>query len=337
MQRHLRHVGIASLLVGMLCSPLNGYAQPVEIRSSWAVPGQILQVWSATPGVTKHEGKSYVLKDIYLRSSSVKVTAMSADQLDVALLSPGIVNTAITNAGMKDLRIIADETIDGYEDYLTVPFVVLKDSPIKSPADMKGKTFATLAVGSGVDLAAKNMLARHGLLAPRDYNVIEVAPPNMKAMLLDRKADLVVGFPPFLYEPDYQDKIRTLFTSKDSYGIASSTTFMVAREGYIKKNRAALVDFLEDYLRLVRWYLDPANRKKAMQILSEATKVPAPVLDSYALTKKDSYRPPDEVPDLVANQRLIQVQKELGFAKEEAKLVDYGDLSLIKEAVERLK
>lgn len=40
---------------------------------------------------------------------------------------------------------------------------------------------------------------------------------------------------------------------------------------------------------------------------------------------------------LVANQRLIQIQKELGFAKEEAKLVDYGDLGMVKEAAERLK
>src|SRR5262245_17304375 len=106
--QHLRHAAIGGLLIGILCSPMSGFAQPVEIRSAWAVPGQILQVWNMTPGVTKHEGKSYILKDLYFRSSPVKVTAMSADQLDVALLSPGIVNTAITNAGLKDLRIIAD-------------------------------------------------------------------------------------------------------------------------------------------------------------------------------------------------------------------------------------
>ena len=44
---------------------------------------------------------------------------------------------------------------------------------------------------------------------------------------------------------------------------------MAARAGckrFIEKNLAALTDFMEDSLRIVHWYLDPANYKDAMEI-----------------------------------------------------------------------
>ena len=48
-----------------------------------------------------------------------------------------------------------------------------------------------------------------------------------------------------------------------------------ARKPFIDKNRAAMVDFMEDSLRIVRWYLDPENHKAAMEIAGRVTKQPA--------------------------------------------------------------
>ena len=70
---------------------------------------------------------------------------------------------AIQNAGMDDLRVICDESEDGFPGHGTNEFMVLKDSPIKTPADLKGKVLATNVVGSAVDVGMRVYLRKHGL------------------------------------------------------------------------------------------------------------------------------------------------------------------------------
>jgi NitT/TauT family transport system substrate-binding protein len=64
-----------------------------------------------------------------------------------------------------------------------------------------------------------------------------------------------------VFDPELQAKARVLFTQRDAMG-TSELSFWTARDGFIGKNRAAMVDLLEDSLRAVRWYLDPANRRR---------------------------------------------------------------------------
>jgi hypothetical protein len=59
-------------------------------------------------------------------------------------------------------------------------------------ADLKGKVLATNVVGSAVDIA---MLRRDGLEANRDYTIIEALFPAMRAMLAEKKADLISAVP----------------------------------------------------------------------------------------------------------------------------------------------
>ncbi len=59
-----------------------------------------------------------------------------------------------------------------------------------------------------------------------------------------------------------------------------------ARKPFIDAHRAALVDFLEDTLRITRWYEDPANHQAAMDILGALVKQPPAIFD-WAFTKRD--------------------------------------------------
>ena len=45
----------------------------------------------------------------------------------------------------------------------------MKDSPIKSVADLKGKVLATNAFGGETDMAIKLMLQKHNLAVNRDF------------------------------------------------------------------------------------------------------------------------------------------------------------------------
>ena len=203
---------------------------------------------------------------------------------------------AIQNAHMDDLRVICDEIQDGVAGHGTNEFMVRNDSPIKTVADLKGKVLATNAMGSAVDIAMRAMLRRSGLEANRDYTVVEAPFPAMRAMLAERKADLISAVPPFSLDPDLRAMAHTLFTQRDAFGI-TQLTMWTARENFIQKNGAALIDFLEDTVRAIRWYLDPKNHDEAVAIVARLNKAPPARMD-WAFTSRDQYRDPNGTPNL---------------------------------------
>jgi NitT/TauT family transport system substrate-binding protein len=109
----------------------------------------------------------------------------------------------------------------------------------------------------------------------------------------------------------------------------------VARKSFIDKHRAAMVDFMEDMIRIERWYLDPKNHDEVAKIASGFLKVP-PERFGWLFTKQDYYRDLDGMPDLTALQNNVNTVADLGiFKKFDVK--KYSDLSIVQEAVKRLK
>jgi NitT/TauT family transport system substrate-binding protein len=108
------------------------------------------------------------------------------------------------------------------------------------------------------------------------------------------------------------------------------------RKAFIDKNRAALVDFMEDVLRIERWYLDPKNHDEVAKIASGFLKVP-PERFGWLFTKQDYYRDPNGLPDLAALQRNVDTTVELGFLKSSFDVKKFADLSIVEEAAKRLK
>jgi len=263
------------------------------------------------------------------------MTALAAGELDVANLSFPSLGNAILNAGLDDLKIIGDEGQDGVEGYHSIEYMVLKDGPVKTIEDLKGKVLGTNSIGSAVDIGVRVMLKRHGLLDNRDYTVIEANFPNLPAMLTERKADLVAAIPPFSLDEHFREMARTLFTQKDAMG-RSQLAVWTARAGFLAKNRAVMVDFFEDYLRILRWYLDPANRPDMLQIVSGIFKVPVERLDKSTFNSNDVYFDRNGTPDMKALQTDVDAAAELGFLKSRIDLAKYTDLGMMQEAVTRV-
>ena len=332
--------GIALAAIAVILSMLGAgaaKAEPLKIRIGWVVvPASLQPVLFVKPGLAKHLGTSYVLDPVHFAGTSPEITALAAGELDIGSLAFSSFGLAIQNAHLDDLRIIADEVQDGAHGYYSNEFLVRKDGPIKTIEDLKGKVLATNAIGTAVDLAMRAVLRRHHLEDQRDYSVVEVRFPNMKAMLAEHKADLIVAVPPFSYDPGLREMARTLFTQKDAFGTTQLTSW-VARASFLQKNRAAIIDFMEDMLRAKRWYEDPANHDEAVKIIAQFTKQPPERFASWVFTKKDDYRDPNGLPDLDAMQHNLDTEKDLGFLKTKIDVKKYADLSLIEEAAKRLK
>jgi NitT/TauT family transport system substrate-binding protein len=311
-------------------------AEPVKIRSAWVAP---VSNWASIvlekKDLARHLGKSYTLEAVRFAGTPPMITAIANGELEIANLAYSTFPLAVQNANLDDLRVIADEFQDGVAGYHSNEFSVLTDSPIKKVEDLKGKVIATNAMGSAVDIVSRAMLKKHGLEDKRDYTIVEAPFPTMKAMLKEKKADLIPSVPPFNFDPELKAASRVLFTSKEAIGISQFIVW-AARKSFIDKNRAAMVDFMEDMLRIERWFMDPKNHAEVMQIAAKVTKAP-PERFGWLFTKQDYYRNPDMLPDLDALQSNVNTTHQLGFIKAPMDVKSYADLSLAKEAAQRLK
>lgn len=311
-------------------------AGPVKIRIGWVVvPASMGPLVLEKKDILKHFGQSYIAEAVRFEGTPPVITALASGDLEIGPLAFSSFALAIQNAHMDDLRIISDESQDGVPGHGTNEFMVRADGPIKTVEDLKGKVLATNAMGSAVDIAMRVMLRQRGLEANRDYTIVEAPFPAMRAMLTERKADLISAVPPFSLDPDLRAMARTLFTQKDALGTTQLTVW-TARTGFIEKNRAALVDFMEDVLRAIRWYTDPANHQEAVAIIARLNKAPPARLD-WVFTGRDQYRDPNGIPNLDALQVNLQKQKQVGFLKDDIDVKKYSDLSIVAEAAKRLK
>lgn len=321
--------GTAALAAGQVAAQ-----DPAKLRIGWAqAPGHMAPLLYQNKAVLKHFGKSYVADPIRFQGSTPQIQAIAAGELDIAAFGATAMVAAVNNAKL-DMRVVADVIQDGTPGYFTAPFVIVKGGPIKTVQDLKGRRVASNAIGSASDAAMRIYLRRHGL-QDRDFTTVEANFANMPAMLADGKVDMINLQPQFARGFIESGKYAPLFTTADAVG-PSQTVFWAMRADFIAKNRAALIDYFEDHMRAMRWFLDPANHKQAVDIAAAALKAPRESLE-YAFTKADYYRSPDARPMIEAIQTDIDNSLQLGIIKEGLRLAPrYVDLSLIEEAKKRL-
>ncbi|MGA7735970.1 MAG: PhnD/SsuA/transferrin family substrate-binding protein, partial [Pseudolabrys sp.] len=149
--------GVCAL--GLIGAGAANSAEPVKIRISWVAP---LANWGSIllekKDIAQHMGKSYTLESIRFQGTPQTITAIANNELEVASLAYSSLAIAIENAGLDDVRVIADEFQDGVPGYYSQEYMVLSDGPIKKIEDLKGKVVAINAGGSAVDVAIRTML-----------------------------------------------------------------------------------------------------------------------------------------------------------------------------------
>ncbi len=327
---------VAAAFCGVLSVAAGAVAAPVTVRIAWVVPvGNWASIIYEKKDLMTHYGKTYTVDAEHFQGTPQMLQALAAGELDIADLAFSTFAIAIENAGMDDLRVIGDEAQDGASDY-TGTYYVLKDGPVKTIEDLKGKVLATVGVGAALDIPVRAMLRRHGLEDRRDYTMVEAAFPNMLPMLLDHKIDFMPSVNPFARDPRMKEDARPLFTVRDAMGGSTQFIIWTARKPFLDKNRAAMVDLMEDAVRVTRYLTDPKNHADVVQIAAKITKQPPERLD-YVFTKADNYRDPEMRPNMASLQRAIDVTQEMGFLKTKIDVKKYEALDILNEAIARIK
>lgn len=313
-------------------------ADPFPIRIGWVqTPGHMAPVIEALskkhPELFKHLDQSYTMAPIRFNGTTPQIQAQAINELEIASQAPSALALAITNAHL-DERIVSDVLQDGHPGYYSENFVVRADGPIKTIDDVKGKNIATNTIGSASDSAMRTMFRKHGI-QDADFTTVETNFANMPAMLEGGKVDMIGLLPQFAKGMLDNDKYKVLFTARDAVGPAQGVMWAIKADT-IAAHRPVFVDFFEDYIRAVRWFLDPANHKEAIAICAEVTKLPEESLD-YAFTTADFYHSPDALPDIGLVQKEIDEAVALKVLPKPVKIApQYVDLSLVEDAKQRI-
>jgi NitT/TauT family transport system substrate-binding protein len=310
-------------------------AEPLKIRMHWAQsPGHwapLIAKVGADYGVHKHYGKSYTLEPIFMAGSGPALQALAANELDITGLSPQSIAIAVTEAKL-DIKVIGQQFSTDVPGYAGNAFWVRKDD-IKKIEDLRGKTVAVNARGSTIDAAARTMLLRHGMEDGKDYQLVELRFPAQLSALQSKRIDLAILARPFDTEGAKDPSLKILFSMADAIGPTETITFL-GKADFIAKHRAAVVDLLEDNIRLRRWAGGPGHAQ-AVKLIGEILKKPVEEVD-FAFTKEDSYRDPDAKVNVERLQKNIDDLVKVNLLKASIDVKKAVDMSLVEEAAKRV-
>lgn len=315
---------------------VSAHADPLKIRVGWStMPGHLIPVLFSKPEILKHYGKTYTVEPIAFRGSSPQITALAAHEVDLIASAPSTMALAVANAHI-DMRVVLDLIQDGAPGFHSETYFVRSDSGLKTPADLKGKRVGTNAVGSASDTAMRAVLAKAGLDPRRDVNTIEAAFPAMPSLLEERKVDLAVVLLPRMLEMEKDPAYKVLFRAKDAWG-SSDLVFLAGRADFLEQNHQAVQDFVEDTVRALRWFEDPANHAEAVAIVARFMKVEPKDLD-YLFTHDDYFRDPWARPDIASIQKVIDASKQLGVLPATIQVApQHVDADFLAEARKRIE
>jgi len=335
----LRTIAVgASVAAFVFCFAVGAKADPWKIRVGWVTTPTHMQpiideLHNRHPEIFPNFGKTYTVESMHFQGTTPQIEAMATNELDVAAFGPEALALAVDNAHL-DVRMIADVFQDGVPGYSSITYVVRKDSPIHKVEDLRGKVIATNAIGSFGDSAMRIMLRMHGL-QDKDFTTVQANFNNMPAMLDEHKVDLINLLPKFRYLMEKEGKYRPLFTAADGEGHIQAVLWAM-RADVLAAHRAAVVDFLADHIRAVRWLTDPAHHAETVAICAAVTKAKPDTLE-YVYTKEDSYHAPDGKPDVAGTQRALDVELKYGLIKKTLKVSPkYVDLGPVEEAAKRV-
>ena len=311
-------------------------AEPLKIRGSWVAPvANWASIWLEKKDLAVHFGQSYVFESSRYAGTPPMITAMANNELEIADLAYSTLPIAIENAGMDDLRVVADEFQDGNAGHRSDDFQAPADGPIKKVEDLKGKAVATNAGGSGVESRSRAMLRKHGLEEKRDYTIVEAPFHGCGRCWRKRKSTSYGRAAVCARSGAAEDRPPAVLHQQCDRRVA---VLPVGRPQAVHRQEPSRPRRFHGGFAAHRALVSrPLNHQAGDGYLRPASPSSPPERFAWVYTDQDNYRDPNMLPDLAALQKNVDMTKDLGFVKASFDVKAHSDLSLIEEAAKRLK
>src|SRR6187200_3118761 len=147
----MRILSKSILAAGAVVTVLAGVsaAQPqTTIRVGWTIPAEESKYYMMRrPAEFPNLGKAYNVEWTQFQGTSPMTQALAAGALDCATQAPLSLSNGVVGGGLK-AYIVAQHVFEKPGGF-SVYWAVKDDSPIKSIADLKGKTIGISVIGGG--------------------------------------------------------------------------------------------------------------------------------------------------------------------------------------------
>lgn len=288
--------------------PMPAQAQET-IRVGWTIPAEESKYWMMRrPTEFADLGKTYKIEWVQFQGTAPMVQAMAAGALDCSTQS---VLSAAQGAIEANLQTyIVAQHVSEKPGSFSVYWAVKDDSPIKTVADIKGKSVGTNVFGSGILGPMAMLLKRNGLDMEKDIKLVETGFPGSEDAIRSGRVDVGVLNQPFAARAEAKGGLRKLFSLSDQQ--QNIVHIMeVCRKDFVDKKPDLAKLYIRDITSGMKKAL--ANRAETLKVVSEVTKAPVEVLDTYLLKPNDFARDENARPNFEGVQAMLDIYAQTGM------------------------
>ncbi len=234
--------------------------------------------------------------------------ALNAGAIDFG--TAGEAPPIFAQAASPDLRYVATEPPAPRGEAILVP----RDSPVRSVADLRGRTLA-LNKGSNVHFLVVRALEQAGL----PYDAVKfafLAPADANAAFVRGSVDAWAIWDPYLAAAERATGARVL---ADGRGIAPNREFYLSRRGFTEANPEIIAAVLTAIGAIDTWAAGHAETVAAA--LAPSVGIPAPVL-KIALERQSYGAAPLDAAAIADQQRVADAFHGLGLLPKPIRVAD---------------
>src|SRR5205809_1162832 len=232
--------------------------------------------------------------------------AIFAGSLDLTYVGQGPALNAHFKSNGEEIHVISGAANAG------AALVVKADSPIKAPADFRGKKIATPQLGNTQDISCRAWLKAQGFNVTQTGGDVIVVPtnnPDQLALFQSDGVDAVWTVEPWVTRLERDAKARVFLEDKDTI-----TTWLVSSVKFLRDRRDLAKKVADANVELTKWIQQ--NQAQAQKLLIEELKAEtradfAP--DAVAQAWNRMQFTSDVSRDLLAKS--VQDGKDAGFLK----------------------
>jgi len=205
-----------------------------------------------------------------LLKGSLMTESMAAGELDIASVMGGT-SAVVSFAGGRDIVVVAgySRASQGFG------IVVRPDSPIRSVADLKGKTVVG-PIGTEVHYLLAKALQEVGL-SLKDVRFKNDLVPNAVSYVINGDADAALVVEPTMSVYEYQGKVRILRTGE---GLMPGATFVAVRGPFLREHPEIVIEYLCSQVQAIEQM--KSMGKEALQLAAEELDMPLAVIERVA-------------------------------------------------------
>jgi NitT/TauT family transport system substrate-binding protein len=257
-------IGVA---LGTLCGSLPGAATPLLAQTTLRIGHfpNITHVQALVAHNMSRQGNGWfeqrlgpdVKIEWYVYNAGPSaMEAIFAKSIDVTYVGPNPAINAYVRSGGKEIRLVAGSANGGSA------LVVHKGSPLKTPADFRGKKIATPQFGNTQDVSARAWLSAGGLKitqAGGDAQVLPTANPDQLLLFRQDQIDAVWTVEPWVSRLELEAGGEVLVDDREAI-----TTVLVARADLLATQRGLMRKLVDAHRELTDWVVKNSAEAERM-------------------------------------------------------------------------